>query len=40
MIDLILLLFVFAVYYVGFWSGNKYNTLGQMFSAFEKWCKN
>lgn len=36
MIDFILWLFTFAVFYAGFWCGAKYGTIKGLFSAVRK----
>ena len=39
MVDLILLVFVLAVYAAGFWCGQRYRTLAGMKDAFLAWFK-
>ena len=39
MVDLILLVFVLAVYAAGFWCGGKYRTLAGMKAAIGAWFK-
>lgn len=37
MVDLILLVFVLAVYAAGFWCGQKFRTVAAMKTAFVAW---
>ncbi len=39
MVDLILLVFVLAVFAAGFWCGNKFRTVAAMKSAIAAWFK-
>lgn len=39
MVDLILLVFVLAVYAAGFWCGQKYRTVAGMKAAIADWFK-
>ena len=39
MVDLILLVFVLAVFAAGFWCGQKFKTTAAMVTAFKGWFK-